>query len=150
MITLKRTTSEDADFVALVRLLDADLAEKNGDADAFYSQFNKIAALRLVVVCYADGIAAGCGASKELEPGVAEIKRMFVQPQHRSQGIGGQVLRELERWAAENGYTECWLETGKKQAAALHLYAKMGYAVMPNYGQYAGVEDSVCMRRGIV
>jgi GNAT superfamily N-acetyltransferase len=150
MISLRRTTSEDPDFQALVRLLDADLAEKNGDQDAFYSQFNKIAAIRHVVVCYADATPVGCGAFKELSPGVAEIKRMFVQPDRRGQGIGGKVLRELEHWAAESGYQECWLETGKKQGAALHLYGKMGYAVMPNYGQYAGVENSVCMRKDFI
>jgi putative acetyltransferase len=149
MPLLVRTTSEDTDFRALVQLLDQDLAVRDGAEHAFYAQFNHIAKLNHVVVAYQDGEPVGCGAFKEFEPGAVEIKRMFVQPAHRGQGLAQAVLAELERWAGELGYASCVLETGQKQPEAIALYQRSGYARIPNYGQYAGVENSVCMQKAL-
>jgi NAD(P)-dependent dehydrogenase (short-subunit alcohol dehydrogenase family) len=79
-----------------------------------------------------------------------EVKRMFVQPAHRGQGVAQAVLAELEKWAAELHYAACVLETGKKQPEAIALYKRSGYTLTPNYGQYIGVENSVCMRKELV
>ncbi len=147
---LKRTDSSDPDFIALVQHLDAELAERDGDEHAFYHQFNKIVTLKNVVVAYHDGRAVGCGAIKPLEENVMEVKRMFVFPELRGQGIASQVLSELERWAAELGTQACCLETGLKQPEAIALYTKNGYERIPNYGQYAGVENSVCFKKVVV
>lgn len=149
MITYTRTDSDNKDFKTLVALLDKDLAIRDGDEHAFYSQFNKIDNLRNVVVCYIDSKPAGCGAFKEYSPGRVEIKRMFVEPEHRGSGLGLSILNELERWAAGLDYAECILETGKKQPEAIRLYQKAGYAIIKNYGQYEGVENSVCMMKNI-
>jgi GNAT superfamily N-acetyltransferase len=147
MITITRTNSENPDFVTLVRLLDADLAAKNGDQNAFYSQYNKIALIKHALVAYADERAVACGAIKEFEPGVMEVKRMFTRPDQRGRGIASQVLAELERWAAELGYNKCILETGRQMTEAVRLYQKSGYIVIPNYGQYAEVENSICFEK---
>jgi GNAT superfamily N-acetyltransferase len=72
---------------------------------------------------------------------------MFVLPEYRGKGIAGAVLAELETWAADLGYARCILETGQMQPEAIRLYLKSGYAIIPNYGQYAGVENSVCMEK---
>lgn len=64
MLSLVKTNSENPDFIALVRLLDADLAERDGAEHSFYAQFNKIDAIKHVIVAYADGKPAGCGAIK--------------------------------------------------------------------------------------
>ena len=74
---------------------------------------------------------------------------MFVKPENRGRGIAGQILKELESWAAELGFRECILETGFKQPEAIALYKRSGYEVIPNYGQYAGIENSLCMRKSI-
>jgi putative acetyltransferase len=74
---------------------------------------------------------------------------MFVEPASRGKGIAQQVLAELELWAKELHYTACILETGKKQPEAVALYTKSGYTIIPNYGQYLNVENSVCMKKGI-
>lgn len=142
-----RTTSTNEDFQALVTQLDLDLALRNGDEQVFYSQFNKLDAIRHVLVAYRDGIAVGCGAIKKLSDGTMEIKRMFVRPEYRGMGVAAGILLELERWAGDLGYVECVLETGKKQIEAVRLYQRMGYKLIPNYGQYAGVENSVCMKK---
>ncbi len=149
MTTLLRTDSTNPDFVALVKLLDLDLAVRDGDDHAFYSQFNKIDLIRHVVVAYADGLPVGCGAFKEYTPGTAEIKRMYTMPEGRGHGIASRVLAELEAWAAELSYEKCVLETGINQPEAIALYRKCAYRQIPNYGQYAGVETSVCFEKNI-
>ncbi|MBI3169386.1 MAG: GNAT family N-acetyltransferase [Chloroflexi bacterium] len=149
MLTLLRANSENPDFIHLVRFLDADLARNNGDQDSFYAQFNKLNKIKHVVVAYEDGQAVACGAIKEYEPGVMEVKRMYTAPESRGKGIAGKILSELENWAAELNYHKCILETGKTQVAAIHLYGKCGYKTIPNYGQYTGVENSVCFEKEI-
>lgn len=149
MIKLTRTNSDNPDFIELVRHLDADLAKRDGEEHSFYAQFNKIDKIKYVIVAYDDDKPVGCGAIKEYEPGVMEVKRMFTFPSHRGKGIASRVLTELETWAAELNYLTCVLETGKKQPEAIALYKKNGYHLIPNYGQYAGVENSVCFEKKI-
>ena len=147
MATIKRTTSDDPDFQTLVVLLDRDLAIRDGDEHDFYHQFNKIDSIRNVVLAYIDNVPVGCGAFKEYESGTVEIKRMYTLPDHRGKRIAAEILTELEHWARELNYTACILETGKKQPEAIRLYERSGYTLIPNYGQYAGVENSVCMKK---
>jgi putative acetyltransferase len=149
MITIKRTTSSDNDFQKLVVKLDKDLAIRDGDEHAFYAQFNKTINIKNVVVAYLNKEAVGCGAFKEYDTNTVEIKRMFVEPTFRGKGIAQQILAELELWAKENNYNVCILETGKKQPEAIALYTKAGYRIIANYGQYEGVENSVCMRKQV-
>lgn len=146
-IKLLRTNSDNADFRELVALLDADLAIRDGAEHSFYAQYNKIDKIREVIVAYENEAAVGCGAFKEYSRGTAEIKRMYVRENMRGKGIAGKVLNELENWAKELNFAECVLETGLKQPEAIRLYQKSGYEIIPNYGQYAGVENSVCMRK---
>ena len=149
MANLLRTNSDNSDFRELVTLLDADLQIRDGDKHSFYAQFNKVDKIRHVVLAYEDGEAVGCGAIKEYAEGVTEIKRMFVRPERRGQGIAKSILSELETWAKELDFQECILETGWKQPEAIALYQKSGYEKIPNYGQYSGVENSVCMKKFI-
>ena len=147
MIKLIRTNSDNSDFVSLVRLLDADLAKRDGEEHSFYAQFNAIAKLKHVVVVYENSNAVGCGAIKEHAPNAMEVKRMYVLPESRKGGIATQILAELERWAHELGYPKCVLETGKRQPEAIELYKKNGYNIIPNYGQYIGIDNSVCFEK---
>lgn len=147
MIKIQRTDSNDRDFIELVKHLDADLAVRDGDEHAFYDQFNKIDHIKHAIVAYEGDTPLGCGAMKEYAPDTVEIKRMYTLPQSRGRGIASKVLTELENWAIELSYEKCVLETGKKQPEAIGLYEKSGYQIIPNYGQYAGVENSVCFEK---
>jgi GNAT superfamily N-acetyltransferase len=106
MNTFFRTSSENIDFQNLVTLLDKDLAIRDGDQHSFYPQFNKIAGIRNVVVCYMENKPIGCGAFREYDLKRIEIKRMFVHPEYRNKGIGLDILNELELWASELNYSE--------------------------------------------
>jgi len=147
MIKLLRTDSGNPELSELIKLLDAVLRESDGDEHAFYSQYNKLENIQNFVIAYLNEIPAGCGAIKKNSDNTAEIKRMYVKPEFRGKGIAKNILKELEMWAYELNYSECILETGKKQSDAVGLYKREGYKVIPNYGQYAGVELSVCMKK---
>ena len=149
MIRITRTDSDNQDFIDLVKYLDADLAERDGNDHSFYAQFNKINKIKYVVVAYENSKPVGCGAIKEYSPTTMEIKRMYTMPESRGKGIATKVLTELEIWAAELTYETCILETGKKQPEAIGLYKKNGYKIIPNYGQYAEIENSVCFEKDI-
>lgn len=144
---MKRTNANDPDFIALVQKLDAELAERDGADHSFYAQFNKINMINYAVVAYENGVPAGCGAIKEFAPRTMEVKRMYTVPGYRGKGIAKKVLAELEAWASDLGFGKSVLETGKKQPEAIELYSNSGYSVIPNYGQYAGVENSVCFEK---
>lgn len=146
---LRRTDSDNEDFIALVRLLDADLAEKDGADHSFYAQFNKIDKLRNVIVCYEDAHAVACGAFKPFDAETVEIKRMFTREEARHRGIASKLLAGLENWAGELGYKRTVLETGKRQPEAISLYKNNGYSITANYGQYAGIENSVCFEKAL-
>ncbi|HEX4949910.1 MAG TPA: GNAT family N-acetyltransferase [Blastocatellia bacterium] len=147
MVTIIRTDSSHQDFQALVRLLDAELAVRDGADHAFYAQFNKIDQIQHVLVAYVGDQAVGCGAFKPFDEQTVEIKRMFLRMEFRGQQIAAQVLTELEKWASEFGAARCVLETGYKQPEAIRLYERSGYERIPNYGQYIGIANSVCMQK---
>jgi GNAT superfamily N-acetyltransferase len=65
----------------------------------------------------------------------------------RGRHIAGLLLQELERWAVEEGYCKAVLETGHRQVEAIRLYTRAGYLLTKNYGQYIGMEESICYRK---
>ncbi|MBV7535719.1 GNAT family N-acetyltransferase [Duganella sp. sic0402] len=91
------------------------------------------------------GVAVGCGAFRPLEPGVAEIKRMYAR--HGTAGVGSAVLRFLEAEAALLGYQAVWLETRLVNRRAVDFYAARGYARIANYGKYIGNPLAVCFEK---
>lgn len=147
MIDIKRTDTNNLDFNRLVKKLDQDLAITDGADHAFYDQFNKLMNINHVIVAYRQNQAVGCGAIKVYDEVSMEVKRMYSVPELRGQGIASIILLELEKWAAELGYKRCVLETGSRQLAAIYLYKKNGYTLTDNYGQYAGVENSLCFEK---
>jgi GNAT superfamily N-acetyltransferase len=147
MLTIIRTNSNDQDFINLVKQLDAYLAVKDGRDHAFYDQYNKLDKIKHVVVAYDNNQPVGCGAIKEYDLNTMEVKRMFTLPECRGRGVATKVLNELEKWTTESGYEKCILETGKRQPEAIALYKKSGYKSIPNYGQYAGMDNSVCFEK---
>jgi putative acetyltransferase len=147
MIKIIRTDSNNKDFVELVKELDAYLAIIDGDEHLFYAQFNKTSKMNYVLVAYENDKPVGCGAIRKYAPNTMEVKRMYTSPDCRGAGIATRILNELELWATEISCQKCVLETGTKQQDAIGLYTKNGYKRIPNYGQYAGIDNSVCFEK---
>ncbi|MDP3913733.1 MAG: GNAT family N-acetyltransferase [Bacteroidota bacterium] len=139
-----RTTSENNDFRKMVNALDEDLNQRNGDIQRQYDQYNKIDKIKHAIVIYVGEKPVGCGCFKRFDDETAEMKRMFVIPEMRGRKLAAQLLQELETWAVEEGCTTAVLETGLRQVEAQHLYSVAGYSRTENYGQYVGMEDSIC------
>ena len=149
MLYYKRCSSDNKNFKELVALLDADLALRDGDENAFYAQFNGIDALKNCVVFYSDKTLVACGAFKEFNEDSVEIKRMFVQPDFRGKGIASKTLKVLEEWAKELNYSYAVLETGLRQPEAIALYKKNNYEIIENYPPYEEMENSVCFKKAL-
>lgn len=95
-----------------------------------------------------DGQIVACGAFRPFgEDDAAEVKRMFVIPERRGRRYSRVMLAELERRAWECGYKKVRLETGDRQPEAIRLYQSAGYYRIPNFGIYAGNEQSLCFEK---
>ncbi len=149
MLTFLRTNSTHQDFIFLVRQLDIELATIDGDEHSFYVQYNKIDKINHVIIAYENELPIACGAIKQFSENTMEVKRMYILAPYRGKGTASGVLIQLEKWAAEMNYSHCILETGIRQPDAIRLYGKNGYLPIPNYGQYAGVENSRCFEKAL-
>jgi putative acetyltransferase len=137
-----------ADALALIRDLSAELGARYGDdgAGAFKPSDVDVAGAAFVVARL-DGRPVGCGALRPLEPGVGEVKRMFVEPAMRGRGISRLILGKIEAVAVEFGYRALRLETGLRQPEAIGLYETAGYRRVPRYGIYVDRSLSVCFEK---
>ena len=142
-----RATSEHPDFRKMVNALDEDLYLRNGDTQKQYEQYNQIDKITHAIVIYLEGKPVGCGCFKRFDAHTVEMKRMFVVPEMRGKQLAARMLQELEKWAVEEGNTTAVLETGRRQVEAQRLYSLAGYSRTENYGQYVGMEDSICYRK---
>ena len=102
------------------------------------------------LIAWLDEVAVGCGAVRRLDKETAELKRMYVDPQVRGQGIGRTLVESLEREARALGVTRVVLETGKCLAPAIRMYEGLGYARIPLFGEYVSSPDtSVCFGKSL-
>ena len=147
MIRIIRTTPKNKDFLSLVKELDAYLKVTDGEDHAFYNQYNGLESIQNCVVAYRDEKPIGCGAIKPFDHSRIEIKRMFLKPDYRGKGTAENIIAELEKWAKEKGFVKAILETGDRQVEAVKFYHKVGYKTIPNYGQYAQMENSNCFEK---
>ncbi|MBN1584191.1 MAG: GNAT family N-acetyltransferase [Anaerolineae bacterium] len=136
----------------LIQHLSAELASRYGDDGSGAFAPEDVQGPRAAfVVARLGARPVGCGALKPfdgMEPGtVAEIKRMFVEPDMRGRGIARQILGKLEQVAVDLGYNTLRLETGDKQPEAMGLYETSGFRRIACYGRYAAQSWSVCYEK---
>jgi putative acetyltransferase len=105
----------------------------------------------LFLIATVDGEIAGCGGLRPLKRAVAgsaplaegEIKRVYVKPEYRNQGVARRIMEALQNSAIALGYTHLSLETGTLQPFAIRLYRSMGYTDGVPYGKYIDDPRSV-------
>lgn len=127
----------DAAFAELVARYGAE-GRSNVHADGRY------------LVVSVDDVAVGCGAVQPLEPGIAELKRMYVRPSARGRGIARTLLTALERFGFDIGFRILRLATGIRQPAAIALYESHGYALVDSYGRYRDAPLVRCYEKPLV
>jgi GNAT superfamily N-acetyltransferase len=98
------------------------------------------------LLVYDNGNAVGCGAVRLIDPGTAELKRMYVAPNRRGKGFGRRLVAALEQEARRLGARRMVLETGIRQQTALALYHRTGFERIPLYGEYClSPNTSICL-----
>ncbi|MEU6641956.1 GNAT family N-acetyltransferase [Saccharomonospora sp. NPDC046836] len=103
----------------------------------------------LVATDYLTGLPLGCGAVRSIEPGVAEVKRMYVRPAARGRKVSRGLLGALEERARALGARRLVLETGTRHAAAIGLYRSAGFSDIEPYGEYVGSPLSLCLAKSL-
>ena len=148
-----RCSGTNEDFIENCQLLDMDLDRRVGRVIKRdkYKQYNQLDEIKEVVVVYVDGKAAGAGAIREYQYGdidnATELKRLFVREEFQGKGIGTKLVLELIEWAKELGYRKLILETGELLQESCHVYRKVGFNKMDNYGPYVSMPESLCMMK---
>jgi len=97
-----------------------------------------------LLVARVDGAPAGCVAVRELEPGIGEMKRLYVRPAFRGTGLGRRLAERATAEAQAIGHRVLRLDTLPRMTTAIALYRKMGFREIAAY--YDGAPpDAVCM-----
>lgn len=143
------TDGGNHDFIELCHGLDNFLNELVGGEEnrAEYISYNQLDDIHDVIVVYDDDIPVGSVSFKKYDDESAEVKRVFIKQAYRGKGISNKLMELLENVAGEKGYHYLILESGEPLVAAMALYRKIGYKVIPNYGQYKDMPDSICMKK---
>ena len=143
------TDGSNYDFVELCHCLDEFLNKLVGGEEnrAEYIPYNQLNDIHDVIIAYDAAISVGCASFKRYDDECAEVKRVFVKEEYRGKGISRKLMELLESAAREQGYRYLVLESGEPLVAAMALYRKIGYEMIPNYGQYKDMLDSICMKK---
>lgn len=141
------TDGDNADFIELCHSLDNFLNELVGGEEnrSVYIPYNQLDDIHDVVIAYDEDTPVGCASFKKYDDKCAEVKRVFIKPEYRGRGISKQLMEFLENSARKHGYRRLILESGAPLTAAMALYKEIGYKIIPNYGQYQDMSDSICM-----
>ena len=78
----------------------------------------------------------GCGGVQLVECAYGEIKRMYIRPAYRGQGLGRRMLDHLAAHVRAHGVDRLRLETGIHQVEAIRLYEGYGFRRIPPFGPY--------------
>jgi GNAT superfamily N-acetyltransferase len=143
-VLIETRPATDPELTALVMAQQRELRDADGGLDGQVTVVRDGAHYLVAVV---GGRAVACGAWQPLEPGIAELKRMYVRPAHRGRGIARQLIVSLEEEALAAGFPTLWLETGTYLPAAIALYRSSGYTPIPVYGEYVHNPYSVCFEK---
>ena len=132
------------DSIELRTLQRAEVAHRYGSPDSEPGPAPTADDITVFFVAYDGAVAVACGGLRERDATEAEVKRMFVLPEHRGGGASLAILERLEAFGRERGYTRLVLETGVEQPDAIRFYEREGYMPIPNFGYYVDSPHSLC------
>lgn len=114
------------------------------ELNTLHIQYNKPAGA--ILLAYKDGLAIGCAGIRKFEDSVAELKRMFVQPEHRQLKIGKQLMALAIDIAKDLGYKSLRLDTLPHMTSALNIYRSFGFYEISAY-RYNPINNTIYMER---
>ncbi|MEV5544203.1 GNAT family N-acetyltransferase [Saccharopolyspora shandongensis] len=136
-ISIESASPDSAPAQELLRALHSEQVGMYGHADPAEASAGEFTPPRGVfLIAYLQSVPVGCGGIRTLDPGVAEVRKMFVHPAQRGTGIGRIILAKLEEFAADPemiGAVRIRLETGIHNTSAIGLYDSSGYKDIDSY-----------------
>jgi GNAT superfamily N-acetyltransferase len=137
VIEIKHVRGDSAEAVAIVRAMEDWVTENFGpttpDRTSTVRPEEMVPPDGVFVLVVDGGRVVAGGGVRRLEPGVGEIKRMFVVPDARGQGHARRLLEGLEAAAVDLGYERLRLDTAQSMTTAMGLYRRAGYRDIPDY-----------------
>lgn len=146
---IKIVDKDSKDFIFLADKLDEYYFEIVGPVQARYAEVNKPYNMNGLCVVYEDEKPIACGAWKKVDETTAEIKRIYVLPEHRRKGAATMIVKEMEKDAQRAGFTHFILETARTTMDSANLYLSLGYIEIDYYGSPAGAENCRCFEKNI-
>ena len=147
MLELRFVDAENTDFHDLTAKLDEYYFMLVGDVEKRYAKYNLPHLFNCRIVAYQDDAPAGCGAWKKIDGTTFEVKRIYIAPEFRRQGIASAIIEALEQDAAKHGFARAILETATMTEDSAALYFKLGYHEISYYGSPAGAENCRCFEK---
>ena len=151
MIEYKWTDGNDKDFIRFYGITERYYTKMAGGIDKRegFIPYNLSSLISDVLIAYDDGVAVGCAGLKGYSDKDAEIKRVWVDPDHRGMRIATAMMEQLEAKALAEGYTRMILQTRPAMEDAVSLYLKLGYDFIDNYPPYDKLEGAICLAKEI-
>ncbi|GAA0604537.1 GNAT family N-acetyltransferase [Sporichthya brevicatena] len=150
-LVLTPTPYDDPVAVGLIEAVQQVYVARYGGRDATPVEPAEFAPPRgLFLVGRLGGEPIACGGWRIVEPGLAELKRMYVASGFRGRGLSRVLLAALEDSARQVGITRIRLETGHRQPEAIRLYETSGYTVIEKFGVYRHDPGSTCFGKSLV
>jgi putative acetyltransferase len=129
--------------------LEADLRRRYRGDDHPWVQPSPLEVASFLVARDSQGRPLGCAALRRRDDGSFELKRMYVRPEARGDGLADRLLGAIERRARELGATRVKLETGLAQPEAMAVYERNGYHPIEPFGDYKDSPMSRCYARDL-
>lgn len=145
-MTPRRAKATDPDVRPLLEAQDAEYAPLYPPEVNFTVPIEDLDREDLLFFSYKTDAVLGCGGVL-LDDGFAELKRIYVRPEARGNGVAVQIVAHLEDEALAQGYRVMRLETGEESPGAIRLYEKLGYARTGAFGDYEENGSSVFMEK---
>lgn len=151
-IIIEQEDPRRADVVALVGALNAhDEALYPPEAN-FHLDIDTLCSPDVIfLVARQDGVAVGIGALwLRTQWKLGEVKRMYVSPKARGQGLASRILAMIEKLARDHKVTQLVLETGTLSADAHKLYERAGFSRRGPFADYPDAPLSVFMEKLLI
>jgi GNAT superfamily N-acetyltransferase len=135
---LIKTVQTDIQYQEVRRLIEEYAASRNFDAALakIFVELDQLAEYYpLMLIAYWKNQAAGCVAIQVLEEGICEMKRMYVSPDFRGQGIGQELIKSIVEAAKNRNFRRIRLDTHPQMLAAQKLYQNFGFKEIERYNQ---------------
>jgi putative acetyltransferase len=145
---IRQERPDTPDATQLIMELEATLAPHYPDESRHGYSVEKLIQQRVhFFVVRVDGVPAGCGGVQLFGKDFGELKRMYVRPEYRGQGLGKILLDYLTHFTQAQGIQTLRLETGIYQTEAIGMYERMGFYRIPPFGDYWDDPVSLCYEK---